>query len=186
MSIVACQNGSEPVYNYSNDSIPELVDTCGQVHKTEAEKKSKIPNKETIKDTAQEQISVLRTKAGENHHEHYKAGNVSVTFFPWENNRQTIRLYDSAGKVTYTLESVRSSFSITNRFYYHSNGAVSKVVQVMRPDGGIYSQERIITFSSNNIPLLMTSKSIPTKAEDLTKPQRISKWDQNKKKWIVQ
>ncbi len=116
----------------------------------------------------------------------YSDGKPSVTLSEWDNNTRVYQLYDRDGNLTFTLEEVRSSYSVSNRFRYHPNGAVKEVMQTTNPGASRYWYETKITFDNNNTPLWKSSKRMPEDFSSVSQGSTSFYWNKDTKKWIKQ
>lgn len=115
----------------------------------------------------------------------YVNGDTSMTISSWENNRRQIKLYDLYGNLTFATEDIRLSYTVSNQFEFHKNGAVKQIIQRTNPGASRYSYKTTYKFGSTNIPITKTEEKIPAELEDLEKPN-IWFWSRKQQKWLRQ
>lgn len=122
--------------------------------------------------------------ANDTTYHYYSNKKLSVKITPWVEGKRKIFFYDLKGEQTFSLEDVRMSYSIITHLQFHPNGAASKAEINNNPGASRYWYETVITFDTDNTPLVKTEQQMPIERIDLENLP--SFWNKEKQQWIKQ
>lgn len=122
--------------------------------------------------------------ASDTTYHYFQDGRLSVKIAP-DGDRQKIWVYHIMGDLSYELENVRMSYSVSNRLFFRDNGALEKVETFMNPGASMYMHHSVIQFDIDNEPRNRVDYQTPVKS---VADQAWKKflWDRKEIKWIRQ
>lgn len=92
------------------------------------------------------------------------------------------KFYDRSGLLTFELEEIHGSYSVTLKPEYRADGSVSRIINTTHPGASRFWFENTITMNENNVPLTMVRKRLPI--EDLSDLNSVEKhWNPESGPW---
>lgn len=153
---------------------------------TEVVQPEEVENKPVAKQKPEQVAPVKKSSqpANDTTFHYYTNKKLSVKVTPWVEGRRNIFFYDLNGEQTFSLEDVRMSYTIFTDLKFHSNGAASQAEITNNPGASRYWYETVITFDTDNTPLVKTEQQMPIERIDLENLP--SFWNKEKKQWVKQ
>lgn len=164
----------------SNNAVTPLLDTP----KPSPKKPLDIPPKKPI-EPKKEKPTASQKPQNDTIYHYYTNGKISVKIHPWIDSERRIQFFDLYGHQTFETKDIWQSYSVTNRLFFHENGAVSKIEESTNPGASMYMYEATMTFSTTNDPLVKTTRKHPSTLDEILN-ERPWFWNKKAKAWVQQ
>jgi hypothetical protein len=112
----------------------------------------------------------------------FSDGKTSVIITLWREGKRKITVFDKTGKVTYSFDDTRTSYSSVTTLHFREDGSVQKAQTNLNPGASMYMHYASVTFDTDNTPLEQRTWKVP--AESPLDGDNVSTWDKTQQKWV--